>query len=88
MLSLGHQLFQLVGAMMILAAYVAHQFHLIDPNKALYNVLNGVGSSILGFYAIWPRFQAGFVLLEVAWVGVSIYALIRGLRASRGQVTA
>ena len=37
--------------MMILAAYVCHQFKWIDPDGALYNILNGVGSAILGYYA-------------------------------------
>ncbi|HYE24190.1 MAG TPA: hypothetical protein VEG32_03225 [Clostridia bacterium] len=86
MLSLGHQMFQLLGAMLILVAYVAHQFKLMNPDKALYNVMNGLGSAILGFYAIWPRFQAGFVVLEVAWVAVSIFALVRSNRRKHASV--
>jgi hypothetical protein len=77
-LSLSHQLLQLCGALMILYAYVGHQLKWINPGRPAYNILNGVGSTILGFYAVWPRFQAGFVVLEFVWVLVSIYALWRG----------
>ena len=80
MLSTGHQIFQLCGAMLILAAYVAHQLKWMDPRKPMYNILNAVGSGILGYYAIWPRVQAGFVVLEFAWIGISIYAMIRNRR--------
>jgi hypothetical protein len=82
-LTLTHQLLQLCGAMMILYAYVGHQLKWIDPMRPAYNILNGAGSAILGFYAVWPRFQAGFVVLEFVWVLVSIYALWRGMRAQK-----
>jgi len=79
-LSLGHQLFQLCGAMLILLAYTGHQLRWMNPLKPLYNVLNGIGSAILGFYAFWPRMQAGFIVLEIAWTVISIYAFARALR--------
>ncbi len=84
-LSLGHQIFQLCGAMLILAAYVAHQLKWMSPACYSYNIMNAIGSGILGYYALWPRFQAGFVVLEVMWVIVSIYALVRSVRAQRAQ---
>jgi hypothetical protein len=87
-LSLAHQLLQLCGAMMILYAYVGHQLKWINPIRPIYNILNGAGSAILGFYAVWPRFQAGFVLLEFVWVLVSIYALWRGMRVQKSGVHA
>jgi hypothetical protein len=82
-ISLGHQLFQLSGALFILLAYTGHQLGWINPRKPLYNVLNGVGSAILGFYAFWPRMQAGFIVLEVVWTIISIYALARALRSDQ-----
>lgn len=78
-LSLGHQLFQLSGALLILVAYAGHQLRWIEARKPLYNILNGVGSAILGFYAFWPRMQAGFIVLEVMWTVISIYALVRAV---------
>ncbi|HET8668185.1 MAG TPA: hypothetical protein VFM10_09410 [Terriglobales bacterium] len=69
--------------MLILVAYIGHQLKWINPAKPLYNVMNGVGSGILGFYAFWPRFQAGFVVLEVVWTAISIFALFRALRREK-----
>jgi hypothetical protein len=79
-LSLGHQLFQLSGALLILLAYAGHQMRWVDARRPLYNIFNGLGSAILGFYAFWPRMQAGFIVLEVMWTAISIYALARAVR--------
>jgi hypothetical protein len=44
-------------------------------------VLNGVGSAILAYIAFHP-FQIGFVLLEVTWTLISIFALYRAWRTN------
>ena len=67
-----------VGAMLILAAYVAHQLKRIDPAAPLYNLLNAVGAGILAYVAFHP-FQIGFVVLEGTWTVVSLVALARSL---------
>jgi hypothetical protein len=79
--SLGIQLFSFLGALLILIAYVGHQMHWMNSEGALYNILNAVGSAILGWVAFRP-FQLGFVVLEGAWVMVSLYALFRGRRGA------
>jgi hypothetical protein len=75
-ISLARQLFSFVGALLILIAYVGHQLRWMDPQRAAYNVLNAAGSTILAYIAFRP-FQIGFVVLEVAWVLISLYALFR-----------
>ncbi len=65
-----------VGAMLILVAYAGHQMGWMNPRRAAYNILNAVGSAILGYIAFHP-FQVGFVVLEVTWTLISIYALVR-----------
>lgn len=65
-----------VGALLILAAYAGHQMRWMDSRKAAYNLLNAAGSSILAYIAFHP-FQIGFVVLEVTWTLISIYALLR-----------
>lgn len=65
-----------VGAMLILVAYAGHQMGWMNPRGATYNILNAVGSAILGYIAFHP-FQVGFVVLEVTWTLISIYALVR-----------
>jgi len=75
-ISLPRQIASFVGALLILVAYVGHQMGWMDSRKAGYNVLNAVGSAILAYIAFHP-FQVGFVLLEVAWGLISVYALAR-----------
>lgn len=75
------QIASLVGAVLILVAYVAHQLGRMRPNSDLYNVLNLAGSALLAYVAIVGR-QAGFILLEGVWTVISLYALWRARRES------
>ena len=63
-----------VGALLILIAYAGHQMGWMRSASATYNILNAIGSGILGYIAFKP-FQLGFVVLESAWVLISIWAL-------------
>ena len=73
---LARQVASFVGALLILVAYVGHQMNWMDARKAGYNILNAVGSAILAYVAFHP-FQIGFIVLEVTWTIISIYALMR-----------
>lgn len=75
-ISLARQLSSFVGALLILIAYVGHQLGWVDARRASYNVMNALGSAILAYIAFRP-FQVGFVVLEVVWVLISVYALVR-----------
>jgi hypothetical protein len=75
-ISLARQLASFVGALLILVAYVGHQLTWMDSRKATYNILNAIGSAILAYVAFHP-FQVGFVVLEVTWVLISVYALLK-----------
>jgi len=74
------QALSFTGAMLILVGYVGHQLKWMDPRKPPYNIINAAGSAILGVVALRP-FQLGFVVLEFAWVAVSLYALARSMQA-------
>jgi len=73
---LGRQIASFAGALMILVAYAGHQMKWMDDRKAPYNLLNAVGSAILAYIAFHP-FQIGFVVLEITWALISVYALTR-----------
>ena len=73
---LARQVASFVGALLILIAYVGHQMKWMDARKAAYNILNAAGSAILAYIAFHP-FSIGFVVLEVTWTIISIYALLR-----------
>jgi len=75
-ISLLRQLLSFLGALLILIAYVGHQMKWVDSRRPFYNILNAVGSAILAYIAFHP-FQVGFVMLEVTWALISVYALAR-----------
>ena len=75
-ISLARQLASFAGALLILIAYAGHQMNWMNSRRATYNILNAIGSAILGYIAFHP-FQVGFVILEVTWTLISVYALVR-----------
>ena len=78
------QLIQIIGALLILAAFAAVQFDRMRPDSRLYLALNLLGSAILAVLA-FAASQWGFVLLETVWAIVSAWGLITALRVSQVQ---
>jgi hypothetical protein len=70
------QVVQIVGALLILAAFTAVQLERMRPDSRLYLALNLVGSAILAVLAVSAQ-QWGFVLLEGVWAIVSAWGLFR-----------
>jgi hypothetical protein len=70
------QVCSFAGALLILIGYAGEQFGWMSARRPSYNVVNAVGSMILGVIALRP-FQLGFVILEFSWAAISLYALAR-----------
>jgi hypothetical protein len=75
------QVIQIVGALLILAAFAAVQFERMRPDSRLYLALNLAGSAILAVLAVAAS-QWGFVLLEGVWAIVSAWGLLAALRSA------
>jgi hypothetical protein len=71
----GEQAVQILGALLILAGFVAGQLGLLRTDSRRFLILNLVGSVILTVDA-WRGRQWGFVLLEGVWAVVSAWGLI------------
>jgi hypothetical protein len=75
------QVVQIVGALLILAAFTAVQMERMRPDSRLYLALNLAGSAILAVLAVLGQ-QWGFVLLEGVWAIVSAWGLVAALRSA------
>ena len=73
---MARQIASFAGALLILVAYAGQQMSWMDARKPAYNILNAVGSAVLAYIAFRP-FQIGFVVLEISWALISVYALFR-----------
>jgi hypothetical protein len=76
------QIASVVGAVLVLAGYLALQRGWLGREHRSFHALNFFGSALLTAVAIIDR-RAGFILLEGAWALLSLPGLLRG-RATRG----
>lgn len=83
------QLAEILGALLILAAFALTQLGVLDQRSNRYLVANLVGASVLALDA-WLESQLGFLVLEAAWAIVSAWALVKeqaGVAAQRSSTS-
>ncbi len=73
-------LIELVGALLILSAFVLAQLGRLQTEAALYLLLNLFGAGLLTVVAALDG-DTGFLLLESVWACVSAYSLVKLVRA-------
>jgi hypothetical protein len=71
-----HSLVQIVGALLVLAAFVLAQARVVTTHARVYLSLNVVGASVLAVDACVER-QWGFLLLEGAWAIIAAWGLAK-----------
>lgn len=65
---------QVIGAVLVLAGFLAAQRDLLDERSYAYLIPNAVGSGALALTAVVTG-NWGFVLLEGVWCAVSLWGL-------------
>ena len=70
------QLVQVLGSLLVLAAFAAAQRGWMSPASRAYLTLNLVGAAVLATLALHEE-QWGFLLLETCWAVVSAGGLLR-----------
>ena len=78
------QVVQLVGAVLILSAYVAAQQNRLRLDSVKFLALNTLGAAILAVVAAVNR-DLGFLLLEGVWAWVSARGLRRAIKAANEE---
>ena len=73
------QTVQILGALAILAAFVAAQLRVVDVRSWAYLWLNFAGAVVLAAVA-WHESLWGFLLLEGVWTLVSAWGLVSRFR--------
>jgi hypothetical protein len=76
------QVAQIIGAMLILSAYIASQQNRMRLDSVQFLGLNTAGAAILAVVAAVDR-DMGFLLLEGVWAWVSARGLRRALKLER-----
>ena len=79
------QSMSIVGAALILGAYIALQRGITGPDDRWYNAANFIGSALLAWVAIVDR-RIGFIVLESAWALFSIPGMFRRRKAKNASV--
>jgi hypothetical protein len=80
------QLVSLVGAVLILAGYLALQRGWLGRETRAYNALNFFGSVLLTYAAV-RNWNLGFIILEGSWALLSLPGTIRPSRDGARDAT-
>lgn len=76
-----YQIVSLMGAVLVLAGYLALQLGWMGRENRWFSILNFVGSSLLAWVA-FIDWRVGFILLETAWALLSIRGMFRRMPVS------
>lgn len=76
-----------IGAITIVAAYVAIQTDRMDPKSAAFSLLNAVGAALI-LVSLTQDFNLGAAVVEGFWLLVSGYGLARAWRRRTVQAPA
>jgi len=72
----------ILGTLMVLAAFFLLQSRRLHGNGIVYQLLNLFGAAGV-LVSLWDRFNPSVFVLELAWVAISAYGIVRSFKAPR-----
>ncbi|MEO8747953.1 MAG: hypothetical protein ABI379_09920 [Rhodanobacter sp.] len=69
----------LIGTLLVLLAFFLLQAGKLLGNRPVYQLMNAVGAVAI-IVSLLYEFNLAAMLLEIAWLAISIYGLVRGVR--------
>lgn len=74
-----NQILSLVGAALVLSAFLANSFGRMKNDSFLYAILNFLGTGLLALSVLSPL-NLGILIVEVIWAGASLGLCFRAIR--------
>lgn len=69
----------LTGALLVLLAFLLLQAGKLHGNRPVYQLMNAIGAAGI-IASLLYQFNLAAMLLEIAWLAISMYGLARGSR--------
>jgi len=76
-----HNVVGIIGVLLVLLAYFLIQTGRLSADVLSYSVLNGLGASLI-LFSLYFEFNLPSAAIELAWLFISIYGVIRCVRQS------
>lgn len=77
-----HDYAGLIGVALVLGAFFALQAEWLRGERLPYQLMNLIGASLIVVSLLFAFNLSAFVI-QVAWIGISIYGIARGVRRRR-----
>lgn len=74
----------IVGTLLVLLAFFLLQARKLHGNGAVYQLLNAIGAAAI-IVSLFYQFNLASMMLEVAWLLISLYGLAVGIRHRRSM---
>lgn len=76
-----HDIVGAVGVALVIGMYFMLQSGRIEASRPIFSILNAVGSALI-LISLAYAFNLAAALVEVFWLGISLYGLVRTMRAA------
>ncbi len=74
-----------IGVALVLLAFLLLQAHKLHGNGLTYQLLNVFGALGVLLSLVFGSFNTSAFVMEAAWLLISIYGIVRGLRVRREE---